>query len=157
MNEAMLPDAAHAQAGLRPVTGLPKPLYSSRIRYAWEDVLATFAAMPAQADGSKLLRYTDPATGAAVTPTMDLYALALGRDETRAKRATHNTVCVVGRGSGTSRVGDTSIQWAKGDVFTVPHWTWVSHKADGDDAVLFQSTDRELINRLGWLREEQAA
>jgi gentisate 1,2-dioxygenase len=39
-------------------------------------------------------------------------------------------------------------------VFTVPHWTWASHKATSEDARLFYFTDREVLRRLNWLREE---
>lgn len=156
-SEATLPDEAHAHGGLRPVTGLDRPIYSSRIRYAREDVAAAIAAMPAAADGSRLVRYANPADGGAVTPTMDLYMLDLpAAAPTRAKRVTHNAVAVVARGSGHSMIGDARVDWAKGDIFTLPHWTWVSHTAGAGGAALFQSTDREMLSRLGLLREQFA-
>ena len=131
VSEATLPDAAHVKGGLRPVSGLLQTPYSPRMRFPWEDVVATFAAMPAEADGHRLLRYSNPATGGAVMPTMDLYAMKLtGGAETRARRATHNTVCVVAQGRGHSQIGETHISWEKGDVFTVPHWRWTSHHAE---------------------------
>lgn len=154
---ATLPDEAYAHGGLVPVTGLDQPLYSSRIRFAWEDVQAALAATPAEDDGSRKLRYVNPITGGAVTPTMDLYALSLAAGaETRAKRVTHNTVCVAARGSGVTTMGDQRMTWEKGDIFTLPHWAWTTHTADAGGAVLFQSTDREMLSRLGLLREQLA-
>jgi gentisate 1,2-dioxygenase len=153
--EASLPDAAHAGGGLRPVTGLPSPPCSPRIRYAREDVDAVLDAMPAAADGSRLVRYTNPVDGGAVTPTMDLYMLRLAASAaTCAKRTTHNTVGVVARGSGHSMLGDRRIEWSRGDVVTFPHWTWTTHCADAGGAELFLLTDRDLVTRLGLLREE---
>jgi gentisate 1,2-dioxygenase len=62
---------------------------------------------------------------------------------------------VVAQGQGCSQVGDQSITWRVNDVFTIPHWNWVSHSASSD-AVIFMMTDRELLSSLGYLREEYA-
>jgi gentisate 1,2-dioxygenase len=68
----------------------------------------------------------------------------------------HNAVCVVVEGEGVSQIGDRRIEWGRRDVFTVPHWNWVSHKAGKGGATLFMMTDRELMRRMGYLREEHA-
>ena len=59
-------------------------------------------------------------------------------------------------GEGSSEIGGRSVRWQKNDVFTVPHWTWATHRAN-TGARLFYFTDREVLRRLNWLREETRA
>ena len=108
-------------------------------------------------DGSTMLRYVDGHSGGAVLPTLDCYLLAVAGDSpTRAYRSTSNAICVVAHGQGSSMVGDRVIPWKRNDVFTLPHWNWISHTAVSSDAMIFMMTDRELIASLGYLREEEA-
>ena len=141
----LLPDGSDARA--------PHP---SRFRYARERAWQCLRDATPAPDGSRLLRYVNGASQGAVLPTLDCYLLApaTGR-ATRRTRSTSNAVCVVAQGSGGSRVGDTDIAWKKRDVFSVPHWNWVSHSAASDDAVIFMMTDRELLASMGYLREEE--
>ncbi len=130
----------------------------SRFRYAWERACDALYAAPAEADGSRLLRYVDGESRGAVAPTLDCYLLACenGRS-TRRYRSSSNAVCVVARGAGRSQVGAATIDWKHKDVFTLPHWNWISHTAATDDAVIFMMTDRELLASLGYLRDEEDA
>ena len=90
----------------------------------------------------------------AVMPTLDCYLMACAHGmSTRPMRSTSNAVCVVAEGQGSSQVGDKTMAWQRHDVFTIPHWNWVSHTAS-DDAVIFMMTDRELLASLGYLRDE---
>lgn len=151
-----LPDEALNWSGLLPAT-FSAPQYSPLFRYAWMDAHSALAALPPAADGSRMLRYVSPATGRAVLPTLDCYLLGLeAQSATRAQRSMHNAICVVVEGEGVSQIGDRRIEWGRRDVFTVPHWNWVSHKAGKGGATLFMMTDRELMRRMGYLREEQA-
>ena len=128
----------------------------SRFRYAWERAREALDAAPAEADGSRLLRYVDGDSRGAVAPTLDCYLLACERGHTtRRYRSSSNAVCVVARGEGSSQVGGTTIHWTRNDVFTLPHWNWISHTAGADDTVIFMMTDRELLASLGYLREEE--
>jgi len=112
-------------------------------------------AVQAEQDGSRLLRYVNPLTGGPVMPTLDCYAMRLqSRAQTRAYRSTHNAIAVVARGSGKSSIGEKEIAWQKGDVFTIPHWHWVSHQAEQADSQLFLMTDRGLLEAMGYLRTE---
>jgi gentisate 1,2-dioxygenase len=123
--------------------------------YPWTGVCAALAAMEPEADGSRKLRYTNPVDGGPVVPTMDLYALQLSANsETRPARTTSNAICVVVEGEGVSNIGDKRINWQKNDIFTLPHWTWISHVAASDGVKLFLSTDREVLKRLSLLRDE---
>ena len=152
---AALPDSSFAGGGLVPVTGRAGTPYTPRMRYAWEDVVAALSATPEGADGARTLRYANPVDGGSVIATLDAYAveLAPGR-ETRRARTTANAVCVVIEGQGESRIGEEVLRWAEHDVFTVPHWSWATHRAEGGPARLIAVTDREMLDRLGLLREE---
>jgi gentisate 1,2-dioxygenase len=57
-------------------------------------------------------------------------------------------------GSGRSTVGEHVFDWSQHDVFSIPHWTFASHIAKDDDAVLFVVSDRSAFERLDLLREE---
>ena len=111
--------------------------------------------MPVAADGARTLRYTNPANGGAVMSLMDFYLMGLQPNaETRPYRTTSNAACLVVEGDGVSAIGAETISWQKYDVFTLPAWQWVSHKAIVRDTRLFQVTDREVLRRLDLLRDE---
>jgi len=116
--------------------------------------LTAIAAAPLGADGMRVVRYVNPATGGAVMPTLDCYAARLDKGTTtRRKRATHNVVCLVVAGEGRSTIGEQNFEWSQHDVFTIPHWTWARHEARGD-ADLFMVTDKTAFERLDLVREE---
>ena len=104
------------------------------------------------------MRYINPQTGGAVMPTLDCYAVRLAKGvATRARRATWNAVCLVVAGEGRSTIGEHTFEWSQHDVFSIPHWSWVSHQASTPGADLFLVTDREVYARLDLLREEFAS
>ncbi|MES2511224.1 MAG: cupin domain-containing protein [Pseudomonadota bacterium] len=132
------------------------PDASSRFRFSAERAAAALAASRAREDGSRLLRYVDGVSGGAVLPTLDCYLLGLEKNKpTGARRSTSSAICVVAEGEGVSTMGDARIAWKRNDVFTVPHWQWVTHTATSDSAKLFFMSDRELIANMGYLREEE--
>lgn len=57
---------------------------------------------------------------------------------------------VVYRGSGKSVIDGVKFEWGEGDVFVVPSWTCVEHRADVD---LFSITDQPVVKALGLYRE----
>jgi gentisate 1,2-dioxygenase len=126
-----------------------------RFRYAWPRALAALRDAAPGDDGSRWLRYVDTQGVGAVTPTIDCYLHQPPRQAAARRRSTSSAVCVVVDGEGVSRVGGREVAWQRHDVFTLPHWTWVTHQALSDDAVLFLMTDRELLATMGYLREEQ--
>lgn len=126
--------------------------------YTWSRALEALDGAAPGADGSRRLRYVNGQSHGAVLPTLDCYLLAAERGRsTVPTRSTSNAICVVARGQGSSQVGDTTLDWAQHDVFTLPHWNWVSHTAESDDAVLFMMTDREFLASMGYLREEHGS
>jgi gentisate 1,2-dioxygenase len=128
---------------------------SPKYRYSGEATRRLLAAAPAGADGARAIRYVNPATGAAIMPTLDCYAARLSAgNPTRKKRATYNVVCLVVRGEGRSHIGEETFEWSEHDVFTIPHWTWALHEAKGGEADLFMVTDKSAFERLDLVREE---
>lgn len=150
-----LPDAAFAAGGLMPQAPGDAPAYSPMFRYPWSSVLGALETMPPAADGSRRLRYVNPQTGGSAMALIDCYVLALARGrETRRYRTTSEAICVVAEGAGESRIGEHTLTWGRNDIFTLPNWNWISHKAATDDARLFLVTDRDALARLGMLHDE---
>jgi len=124
---------------------------SEEYRFPGELVRRELATKRPGIDGARTYRYTRD--GGSLMPTLDLFFKKItGR--TKRWRATHNAVCLVVSGEGSSTVGDRTFEWSQHDVFTVPHWTWSSHEARGGEAELFVVTDRAIYERLELLREE---
>jgi gentisate 1,2-dioxygenase len=147
-------DDALREAGVLPdADSYPLP-YSPLYRYAWKRVVKAIEAMPSAADGSKRIRYTNPIDGGPIMPTIDCYALRPGASFTASSRSTATAMVVVIEGEGESRIGDKTFQWKAHDVFTLPRWQWTEHRATEGPATLFLMTDRELMSRIGHLREE---
>ena len=155
-NLGTLSDDVFLRGGLAPVTGRPGVPHTPRMRYAWEDVQALFAAMPAADDGSKTVRYTNPLDGGPVIPTLDCSVLQIEKGSaTRGIRTSASSLCVVIEGSGTSSVGDATHRWQARDIFTVPEWNWVEHKADSDRARMLVVSDKCVREMLRLYREER--
>jgi gentisate 1,2-dioxygenase len=149
-----VPDDVLARGGPLPHDRLPAAGFSPQFRYPWSAALEALRKLPVRDDGSKLLRYTNPVSDGPVIPTLDCYLheVAAG-SATRPMRSTSNAMCVVAEGEGRTRIGDEVIEWTRGDVFSLPHWKWISHEASTLSR-LFLMTDRELLARVGYLREE---
>jgi len=143
------------EAGLRAEGATASAANSPKYRYPGEATRRLLDAAPAGADGMRVVRYVNPATGGAVMPTLDCYAARLNRGTpTRAKRTTYNVVCLVVAGEGRSHIGEETFEWSQHDVFTIPHWTFARHEARGGDADLFMVTDKSAFERLDLVREE---
>jgi gentisate 1,2-dioxygenase len=111
--------------------------------------------MPAAADGSRRLRYTNPLTGGATMATLDCDVLEIPRGaSTRATRTNGNEVCVVVEGEGESTVGNSTLSWGPRDIFSVPRGVWSSHRARSAKARLFRVNDHEMLKRLDMFRAE---
>lgn len=148
-------DGAFAAGGLVPESDAERTPYSPMFRYPWEATLGALDNADAQSDGSRRVRYTNPVDGSPAVPTLDCYAWRLEKGKgTSPHRSTANAVFIAVDGEGVSQVGDQTIEWAKHDVFTVPHWNWATHEAKSDRAHLFHFTDREVLKRLHFLRDE---
>jgi gentisate 1,2-dioxygenase len=102
------------------------------------------------------LRFVNPATGAAVFPTLD-YAAQLLRagEETNWKRETANDFYIALDGEGTTEIADQRFDWAKNDLFVIPNFLWRRHINRGaGDAVLYVCSDRPLFEKIGQYRAQ---
>jgi gentisate 1,2-dioxygenase len=144
-----------AEAGLAGADVQHAPAHSPKYRYSGSATRRLLAALPAGPDGAHTVRYTNPATGGAVMPALDCYAMRLPKGQTtRPKRTTCNMICLVVSGSGRSTVGEHTFDWSQHDVFSIPHWTFASHIAKEGDASLFIVSDKSAFEQLDLLREE---
>ena len=89
-------------------------------------------------------------------PTIAAFLQLLPREfDGEPYRSTDGTVYCVVEGRGRSTVGDQDFEWGARDVFVVPSWCSVAHRAY-DDAVLFSFSDRPVQKAMGLWREEGA-
>lgn len=150
-------DAIFAEPGYAPVfSDTVTRDYSPRYHYSWHDTVSALDATPIQSDGSATVILTNPATGGPAMDRMDCRMTRISDRPTRRMRTTAPAICVAAAGSGKTRIGDSELCWKENDIFTLPHWSWTSHQADGDNATLFIVSDRAVQASLGLLREEFA-
>jgi gentisate 1,2-dioxygenase len=137
---------------------VPRP-YSPIWRYAWSDAREALESLrrssPADPCDGFVVRYTNPATGGEVLPTLGCRLQLLERGmQTRAHRHTASVVYHVAEGRGHSLLDGVRFDWEQGDTFAVPIWCWHEHAASDADAVLFSFTDRPVLRALGQDRLE---
>lgn len=146
---------------LAPVDWRPAALGNGLLNYPYLRTRETLAAMarvgaPDDFHGHKL-RYVNPASGGHITPTVAAFVQLLPAGfATRPYRSTDGTAFCVVEGEGESLVGEQRISWKPHDVFVVPSWVPVEHRASGE-AVLFSVSDRAAQEQLGLWRESRAA
>lgn len=154
--------------GATPVCGRSRPANSPRIpllAYRWEHTdraLNDQLALEAEGFGHTVepghaaVRFTDPATGADVLPTIraEMHRIARGA-ETAPVRETGSSVYQVFDGSGTVTVGETSWSVTRGDLFVVPSWQRLSVRSeagstDSDSGALdlFRFSDAPIFQAL---------
>jgi gentisate 1,2-dioxygenase len=130
-------------------------------RYAWKDTLTALQALGESDrdpyDGA-LLRYINPASGGYTYPTMSCeIQIFKAREITGTHRHTSTAIYHVFRGRGRTHVGESCLDWHKGDSFVIPLWQWHNHENLGsEDAVLFSINDRPVLDSLQLYREEGA-
>jgi gentisate 1,2-dioxygenase len=153
---ATVAEACFVEPGLSPVLPDTVPThYSPRLRFSWKSIQAALDAAPALDGGVRQIRFTNPtATGGLAMPHFDCQMVRLTGRDTRARRTTASTICVVAAGAGVSSFGDQIVSWSERDIFTAPHWAWATHRATSSTATLFTISDCALLSRLGLLREE---
>ncbi|RSM98693.1 cupin [Nonomuraea sp. WAC 01424] len=129
-----------AHPGLRPVSAGELAPGTPLLSYKWEftdRALADQLALEAEGHGGVVepghaaVRYTDPATGADVLPTLraEMHPVA-GGAETAPVRETGSSVYQVFDGSGSVTVGDRTWTVTRGDLFSVPSWQPFSARSE---------------------------
>ncbi len=154
---ATIPDEAFAVANIAPEIADDRSKHSPVFRYPYEFAAAAVAAAPLAADGSRRVRYLNPVTGGCAMSFIDSHLMQIDPGvRTRLVRSTSNAICCVAEGSGETTVGDTMVRWKRHDIFTLPKGNWFKHKSMDQTARLFVVSDRDLMARLGLLRDECA-
>ena len=118
-----------------------------------EELERLYRSGPVDSSHGVKMQYANPAAYPMPTIGAFLQLLPAGF-RGAAYRSTDAAVYCVAEGSGRSHVGDTELDWSKGDVFVVPSWCPVSHRPDGE-AVLFSFSDRPVQKALGLWRESR--
>jgi gentisate 1,2-dioxygenase len=153
--------------GLAPIAKAAKPTGpgSPLLAYRWENTdraLDDQLALEREGypgtveNGHAAVRYTDPATGGDVLPTIrvEMHRIARGA-QTRPARETGSSVYTVFDGSGTVTVGEKTWSVSRGDLFVVPSWQPFSAKSqagstDSDSGALdlFRFSDSPVFEAL---------
>ena len=149
------PEAAFATANVVP--DMPLSSSSPVFRYPLADAKRALDAAPLAADGSRRVRYVNPLNGGPVMPLLDCYLVRLDAGHsTRPFTTSAHAVCAVVEGRGATSASESSINWQRHDVFTLPHGAPIVYTA-AETSYLFMTTDREMYRRLGLLREGYAS
>jgi gentisate 1,2-dioxygenase len=148
-----------AHPGLRPLSSIGARYPKSPLAaYRWEH---TDAALREQLDleagghpgvtepGHAAIRFTNPATGGDVMPTIraEFHRLRPGA-ATRARREVGSSVFQVFQGSGTAVVDGAEYQLGRGDLIVVPSWSAHLFAAGADGVDLFRFCDTPIFERL---------
>jgi gentisate 1,2-dioxygenase len=126
--------------------------------YRWADTDAALtAALEHDGGPSARVEYLDPSTGGAPMATFasEVHRILPGASTPPVRRA-GSAVFVVFRGRGHSVIGGTRFDWEQGDLFAVPSWAAVEHRAD-EPSDLFAVTDAPALRALRLYREEELA
>ncbi len=143
----------------QPITRAPDDAQSPPLRFPYartREALMRLAqnSAPHEAHGYKL-RYTNPATGGNVFPTIAAFMQWLPKDfDGRGYRATDGAVYCVVEGRGAVYFGDERHAFEHHDCFVIPPWQAHRFTAHVDwDCVLFSFSDRAAQEALGFWRE----
>jgi gentisate 1,2-dioxygenase len=141
---------------LRPDEPAPGRRHSPLLAYRWaatERALEANLARPGAVDAE--LRFTNPATGGDVMPTMrcEMRRVRAGV-RTVARRRTGSRVATVLAGTGTAHIGEESFALEPGDIFVVP--SWARYRLEADEQLdVFSVTDAPVLEALGLGRDEE--
>jgi gentisate 1,2-dioxygenase len=138
--------------GTPPPEGARPGARSAVLRYPWVETEAALDGLRRDPDphDDVLLRYTDPATGGPVLPTVDASIQLLRAGvRTAPHRHVHSAVYQAFRGRGETIIDGVRFAWERGDIFALPPWALHEHHAADGDAVLFSITDAPVLTALG--------
>jgi len=122
----------------------------SKLAFSQAWTRSALAKLPPGANGVKRLLLPKD-----TMPTMNLYFLGMaGGANTGLLRNSASHIYAVVEGRGQASLGELSVSWERGDVFTAPCWMPVKIEA-AEDSLIFQVTDEPLLRMLGLYREQE--
>ena len=149
-----------------PRVGMARPVWeksperpSYNLHYKWKDTYETLKRLsdgPGSPFDGVALEYVNPAGGHTM-PTLSCGIQMLRRGETtQTHRHNSSTIYHAFRGSGTTVINGEKFDWEQGDCFVVPLWSWHSHqnRSKKEEAILFSTSDRPVMEALKLYREE---
>ena len=137
-------------------SGPESPLISYPYERSRED-LERLKAGPLDSCHGIKLKYTNPATGDHVMPTLGAFLQLLPQGFRGAPyRSTDATVFTAVEGRGRTIVEGQSHEWARHDIFVVPTWAAHHHEAE-TEAILFSFSDRPAQEKLVLWREQRGS
>ncbi len=144
---------------LRPSWDRPRGAGAPLLTYCWSDTataLRHLAEVELSPHDGAMVEYVNPHTGGYTLPTIGCAAQLLPAGwRGRPHRHTASVIYHVVAGHGTTVVAGQRFDWAPGDCFTVPPWSWHEHACAPDaDAYLFVLHDEPILAPFGLLREE---
>jgi len=127
--------------------------------YKWSDTEQALLQMRnrmAEAGGDLVLEYKTKDGGPALPTIACGVQMLRPAERTASRRRTSSGIFHVVRGRGATTVGDTTLEWERGDCFVVPNWSWNHHenRSRSEEAILFFMSDRPLLEPFGLYREE---
>jgi gentisate 1,2-dioxygenase len=144
-----------AGPGLLPVHGDRKPPAASPlVAFRWADTDRALSTQLAEQPGPAQIRYTNPATGGDVMPTMrcEMFRYPAGFTSAPARQTGGRVGCLL-HGSGTVTIGDHRFAVAPGDIIAVPSWHPLTVAVD-DEIDLFVTSDAPVLEGLGLYRQD---
>ncbi|MBV9439355.1 MAG: cupin domain-containing protein [Candidatus Eremiobacteraeota bacterium] len=123
----------------------------SHLKYPWAPVQRLLDAAPGP---FAMYDYADRRDGRSISRVIGAGAERIaGGAQAPARRETAGIVYHVYEGRGTTRVGDATLEWDRGDTFCIPSWAPYRHEAQ-NDTYLFRFDDRPVLCAIGAYRSE---
>lgn len=133
---------------------LSSPVFAYPYARSREALQQLYRNGPLDAVHGVKMQYINPVNGGAPLPTIGAFLQLLPAGFAGGSyRSSDATIYCVAEGTGESRVGEQTFGWHEHDVFVVPSWCAVAHRASSE-AVLFSFSDRPVQKALGLWREQ---
>ncbi|WWC99986.1 hypothetical protein V866_006895 [Kwoniella sp. B9012] len=127
----------------------------SPILFPWVEMEKKLGAIP---DAHAIVRYTNQFPGKEGQEVSNRLGAQCERvnagTTTKPLRETSSAVYHVIDGTGKSIIGEKTIEWVKGDTFTVPSWEQYHHEAS-EETFLFRFDDKPMLQLLGFYRNNK--
>ena len=152
----------YGSGALRPAWETPNTPYSPLLIYKWDktyQALWNLAKVDSSPFDDVAIEFSDPITGGPVLRTLACWIQLLRPGvKGRAHRHTTSKVYQVFEGEGYSIIDGQRFDWKRGDLFSVPSWSWHEHGNESEqEAILFSIQDNPVMKSLSLFREEPYA
>ncbi|WAO91565.1 Hypothetical protein NCS54_00904000 [Fusarium falciforme] len=123
----------------------------SEIVYPWDKMQARLDASPEKWTSEAYLKPNGAEIGKIIGASAERLDPGASSPEIR---ETSSAVYHVIEGSGSTKIGDTVLNWKQGDTFCIPTWHAYQHQADEQKVYLYRFDDKPMLRALGFYRVE---